>query len=149
MEEGMFQVVELPFAPALMRPPAPSPRSRSSTLVILWLMQTRRWSLKQATDFVRECRPYINPNPGFLLKLGDFEVRPQIHRSFSRQTFTVGDLPSGSSPSPPHLQEKLLGKRTIRFPQDGKPITMTTEYEWLQADGTWKKRANPLTGVSD
>lgn len=29
---------------------------------------------------------------------------------------------------------------TIRFPQDGKPITVKTIYEWLQSDGTWKPR---------
>lgn len=47
--------------------------SRSATLVILWLMVSRRISLKAATDQCRACRPFINPNPGFLQALGIFE----------------------------------------------------------------------------
>lgn len=31
-------------------------------------------SLKDATDFVRERRRFINPNPGFLRELGEEEV---------------------------------------------------------------------------
>ncbi|EGD81038.1 hypothetical protein PTSG_10981 [Salpingoeca rosetta] len=48
--------------------------SRSPALVILWLMHKHNLSLREATELVRERRPYINPNPGFLLQLGRREV---------------------------------------------------------------------------
>eukprot|EP00729_Bicosta_minor_P008940 gene8940-31513_t len=71
--------------------------SRSSTLVILWLMH-------------KHGMPFINPNPGFMQQLGEWEA-------------------------------EKFGVSTIRFPQDGQPITLRTIYEWLQEDGTtWVKR---------
>ena len=48
--------------------------SRSATIVILWLMTTRKISLKAATDYCRSCRPFINTNPGFLKQLGLYEL---------------------------------------------------------------------------
>jgi len=83
--------------------------SRSSTLVILWLMHTRKWTLQKATEFTRDLRPYINPNPGFMQQLGFYET-------------------------------ELLGSTTIRFPKDGKPITLRTVYESLMPDGQWVPR---------
>ena len=47
-----------------------------------------------------------------------------------------------ASTSPPtHPQQRLRGTTTIRFPDDGKPLTVKTIYEWLQSDGSWKPRA--------
>lgn len=37
-------------------------------------------------------------------------------------------------------QNELLGRTTIRFPDDGKEITVRTQYEWLQDDGSWLPR---------
>jgi hypothetical protein len=54
-------------------------------------------------------RPFINPNPGFLLQLSCFE-------------------------------KEKFGKTTIRFPQDGKAITLRTIYEWEADDGSWIPR---------
>eukprot|EP00035_Acanthoeca_spectabilis_P037870 m.48094 g.48094 ORF g.48094 m.48094 type:complete len:392 (-) comp8897_c1_seq2:852-2027(-) len=48
--------------------------SRSSTLVILWLMERHGMNLREATSYTRERRPFINPNPGFLLQLGAHEL---------------------------------------------------------------------------
>mmetsp|Transcript_35660 Transcript_35660/g.93215 ORF Transcript_35660/g.93215 Transcript_35660/m.93215 type:complete len:399 (-) Transcript_35660:93-1289(-) len=47
--------------------------SRSSTLVLLWLMMRRDKNLRDAFRQTRFHRPYINPNPGFMLQLGKFE----------------------------------------------------------------------------
>eukprot|EP00055_Hartaetosiga_balthica_P004799 m.13124 g.13124 ORF g.13124 m.13124 type:complete len:369 (+) comp4112_c0_seq1:45-1151(+) len=43
--------------------------SRSSTFVLLYLMEERKMTLKKAMDFVVQQRPYINPNPAFLFQL--------------------------------------------------------------------------------
>lgn len=47
--------------------------SRSSTVVIAYLMKSREWSLKMAYDFVKDRRQSIQPNRGFLQQLGDWE----------------------------------------------------------------------------
>lgn len=47
--------------------------SRSSTVVIAYLMKSREWSLKMAYDFVKDRRQCIQPNRGFLQQLGDWE----------------------------------------------------------------------------
>ncbi|ELP83927.1 dual specificity protein phosphatase, putative [Entamoeba invadens IP1] len=46
--------------------------SRSATIVIAFLMKKNRWSLKKATNFVRNCRPIIAPNPAFQQQLEVF-----------------------------------------------------------------------------
>jgi protein-tyrosine phosphatase len=48
--------------------------SRSSTLAVLWVMLEQNVSLKDAVHMVRLCRPFINPNPGFLLQLQRMEM---------------------------------------------------------------------------
>ena len=48
--------------------------SRSSTLVISYLMKSRQWTLKVAHDFVKDRRTCIKPNRGFLQQLGEWEV---------------------------------------------------------------------------
>lgn len=52
----------------------PLPNSRSSALAILYVMVTMNMTLKNAADYVRERRRFINPNPGFLRELGEEEV---------------------------------------------------------------------------
>ena len=47
--------------------------SRSSTIVIAYLMKSRQWTLKVAHDFVRDRRTCIRPNRGFLHQLSDWE----------------------------------------------------------------------------
>ena len=47
--------------------------SRSSTIVISYLMKSRQWTLKTAYDFVRDRRTCIWPNRGFLHQLSDWE----------------------------------------------------------------------------
>jgi len=47
--------------------------SRSSTIVISYLMKSRQWTLKVAHDFVRDRRTCIRPNRGFLQQLSDWE----------------------------------------------------------------------------
>jgi hypothetical protein len=86
-------------------------------------------SVPQAMDYARECRPFINPNPGFLKHLGEFEVCNSTH--FSRTWWVY--RPASS------FQAREFGSTTIRFPQD-EPLTVKTVYEWLQDDGTWKPR---------
>lgn len=47
--------------------------SRSSTIVISYLMKSRQWTLKVAHDYVRDRRTCIRPNRGFLQQLSDWE----------------------------------------------------------------------------
>jgi len=47
--------------------------SRSATVVIAYVMTTTRASMKESLAYVKECRPDIEPNPGFIQILNDFE----------------------------------------------------------------------------
>ena len=47
--------------------------SRSSTVVIAFLMYTRRWILRDARQFLKERRPIIHPNNAFYYQLSKFE----------------------------------------------------------------------------
>ncbi|CAD8162152.1 unnamed protein product [Paramecium pentaurelia] len=48
--------------------------SRSATLVLAYLMKTYQQTLEQALRFLKQKRPYVRPNPGFLLQLLDYET---------------------------------------------------------------------------
>lgn len=48
-------------------------KSRSATCVMAYLIQTRRWTLKQAYAFVSAQRPRTSPNIGFIAELMHFE----------------------------------------------------------------------------
>ena len=47
--------------------------SRSSTVVIAYLMHTRRWTLADAYDFLRKIRPIVQPNSNFRRQLHLYE----------------------------------------------------------------------------
>jgi serine/threonine/tyrosine-interacting-like protein 1 len=47
--------------------------SRSSTLVLAYLMYSRHWTLGLAYKFVRERRPLVHPNTGFMTQLLSLE----------------------------------------------------------------------------
>ena len=48
--------------------------SRSATIVVGYLMATRKWSLKQAFDLVRSRRSVVCPNIGFFFQLAELEL---------------------------------------------------------------------------
>lgn len=48
--------------------------SRSSSIVIAYLMKTRKWSLNRALNYVKNRRTIINPNPGFMKQLKEYEI---------------------------------------------------------------------------
>ena len=43
--------------------------SRSATIVIAYLMKTKKWDLKKALEYVKSKRSKVNPNRGFLMTL--------------------------------------------------------------------------------
>ena len=47
--------------------------SRSATLVIVYLMNSKKWSLQKSLKFVKDSRPVINPNRGFMRLLMDYD----------------------------------------------------------------------------
>eukprot|EP01127_Copromyxa_protea_P006202 TRINITY_DN16010_c0_g1_i1.p1 TRINITY_DN16010_c0_g1~~TRINITY_DN16010_c0_g1_i1.p1 ORF type:complete len:108 (+),score=12.90 TRINITY_DN16010_c0_g1_i1:248-571(+) len=47
--------------------------SRSSTIVISYLMKTQNMKFQEAMKFVSDCRPQVWPNPGFVLQLKHYE----------------------------------------------------------------------------
>ncbi len=49
--------------------------SRSSTIVISFLMKKLNWSYKEAFDHVRKKRWVINPNPGFVKQLRRYDAK--------------------------------------------------------------------------
>jgi len=50
-------------------------RSRSATLILAWLMEHEKMTLREAFDWVLPRRPIIFPNPGFLAQLQDLEKK--------------------------------------------------------------------------
>jgi protein-tyrosine phosphatase/rhodanese-related sulfurtransferase len=48
-------------------------RSRSSTVVIAYLMFCRKWSLRDAYTYLKDRRPIIHPNRNFVSQLSKFE----------------------------------------------------------------------------
>lgn len=57
--------------------------SRSATAVIVYLMTTKGWTLKEAKKYVEGCRDIINPNPGFIRQMKEYEGKIQKKRSKS------------------------------------------------------------------
>eukprot|EP00469_Lotharella_globosa_P012404 CAMPEP_0167777708 /NCGR_PEP_ID=MMETSP0111_2-20121227/3853_1 /TAXON_ID=91324 /ORGANISM="Lotharella globosa, Strain CCCM811" /LENGTH=432 /DNA_ID=CAMNT_0007667941 /DNA_START=75 /DNA_END=1373 /DNA_ORIENTATION=+ len=49
--------------------------SRSSSIVLAYLMKSQKWTLKRAHTYLKKLRPMINPNPGFWQQLGEFEKK--------------------------------------------------------------------------
>ena len=49
--------------------------SRSAAITIAYLMKTRNLSYDAAWDTVKEKRPAINPNLGFILQLKNYEIK--------------------------------------------------------------------------
>ncbi len=49
-------------------------RSRSCSLVLAWLMTRRKWTLKQALEFLHDRRPQAAPNAGYLQQLSALEA---------------------------------------------------------------------------
>mmetsp|Transcript_26318 Transcript_26318/g.46717 ORF Transcript_26318/g.46717 Transcript_26318/m.46717 type:complete len:199 (-) Transcript_26318:21-617(-) len=47
--------------------------NRSATIVTAWLMDQRRWTRDEALEFVRECRPQVEPVTNYLEQLHAFE----------------------------------------------------------------------------
>ena len=57
--------------------------SRSATLVLAYLMKSRKWSLAEALSSVKANRPCICPNEGFMDQLRLFEVMScKLDKSF-------------------------------------------------------------------
>eukprot|EP01099_Mayorella_cantabrigiensis_P004067 TRINITY_DN3055_c0_g1_i1.p1 TRINITY_DN3055_c0_g1~~TRINITY_DN3055_c0_g1_i1.p1 ORF type:complete len:186 (+),score=44.36 TRINITY_DN3055_c0_g1_i1:36-560(+) len=57
--------------------------SRSSTIVISYIMRSRNMNLPEAFAFVKERRPIINPNTGFIMQLEKYEE--QLFGKIERQ----------------------------------------------------------------
>mmetsp|Transcript_11764 Transcript_11764/g.18866 ORF Transcript_11764/g.18866 Transcript_11764/m.18866 type:complete len:225 (+) Transcript_11764:69-743(+) len=49
--------------------------SRSVTVVCAWLMETKNLSAQEALEFVREKRPIVDPNKGFIEQLNEFDKK--------------------------------------------------------------------------
>jgi protein-tyrosine phosphatase len=48
-------------------------KSRSATLVIMFLMKKFNWGFEEAFNYVKRKREYISPNDGFIQQLQKFE----------------------------------------------------------------------------
>jgi len=52
--------------------------SRSTTIVLAYLMYKNKWSVQEALSFVRSKRPIINPNYGFISQL--YNLQSTLHK---------------------------------------------------------------------
>lgn len=78
--------------------------SRSATIVIAWMMRTKKLSLENALDLVTESRPCVRPNEGFHFQLELFskmncQVDPQnsLYKKFKLKTLSL-QMVQGTSP---------------------------------------------------
>jgi len=60
--------------------------SRSSTIVIAYLMTENKWTLKQTIEYVKSNRRIISPNGGFLRQLSEYEFK-----LLGSKSMTVGE----------------------------------------------------------
>ena len=66
--------------------------SRSASLCIAYFMRYHDMSMDEAFAFVKEKRPIIHPNPGFLRQLKQFEAKLQFRRSGIKRKFEQDDF---------------------------------------------------------
>ncbi|XP_063145106.1 protein phosphatase Slingshot homolog 3 isoform X2 [Candoia aspera] len=71
--------------------------SRSGSTVIAYAMKEYGWSLERALGHVRERRPIVHPNPGFMRQLELYQGILDASRHSSLWEQKVGDAPSGGS----------------------------------------------------
>jgi len=62
--------------------------SRSSTVLLAYIMHVNKWSLQETFEHVRCRRPQIFPNVGFWQQLGSFETQRVHHGDRSRSTLS-------------------------------------------------------------
>lgn len=55
--------------------------SRTSVIVLAYLMKEKRWSLRKANEHLRKCRPSAKPNDGFVVQLLRYEQ--ELHGKMS------------------------------------------------------------------
>ncbi|XP_015681491.1 protein phosphatase Slingshot homolog 3 isoform X2 [Protobothrops mucrosquamatus] len=71
--------------------------SRSGSTVIAYAMKEYGWSLERALGHVRERRPIVHPNPGFMRQLELYQGMLDASRHSSLWEQKAGDAPSGGS----------------------------------------------------
>ncbi|CAD8173745.1 unnamed protein product [Paramecium pentaurelia] len=84
--------------------------SRSATIVIAYLMKTQNMSLEQAFKHVQNQRRIVNPNPGFMRQLKQYESK--LQGSNSLRTSTV------KQKERQHSQTNLRQSQYIQHPTD-------------------------------
>ena len=72
-------------------------KSRSVSVVLAYLMQTRSLTLKQAFDHVQKTRQNVRPNDTFLKELQAFEA--QLFPNLEAPTLLHSDLPEMKDPA--------------------------------------------------
>jgi protein-tyrosine phosphatase/rhodanese-related sulfurtransferase len=72
--------------------------SRSSSIVIAYLVRHRDMTLKDAHEWVKACRPRIEPNTGFIMELMRYEIELRGESSYTDDSaygFLVRDIVDG------------------------------------------------------
>ena len=65
--------------------------SRSASLCIAYFMRHHNMTMDEAFQFVKEKRPIIHPNPGFVRQLKQFEAKLHNRRSGLKRKFEEND----------------------------------------------------------
>jgi predicted protein tyrosine phosphatase len=129
-------------------------RSRSCSLVLAWLMTRRKWTLKQALEFLHDRRPQAAPNAGYLQQLSALEaelfgtqtVKVKKTKPAPRKCPECGDTIGLSAesvkvhlrlkhPSRAHTYFSNAGKNSIGGSTPGTVSTAHTSYSSLASPG--------------
>jgi len=86
-------------------------KSRSTTILLSYVMYANQWTLDQAFAHVKKCRPTINPNPGFLLQLRELEQ--QLQREMQQAAATAAAAASASTAAAAQSQAQSNGMTRV------------------------------------
>jgi hypothetical protein len=107
--------------------------SRSASIVIAYLMKYNDFTCAEAIDFVKSCRPIIQPNETFLAQLLEFEKRLgraepiQEASSTAKPSVEVSEAESVFPPEEALEAKSILGKRPpMRDDDEDKDIEKRT-----------------------
>lgn len=106
--------------------------SRSTSLILAYLMKYKHMSLKSAYELVSMRRPIIRPNPGFWRQLLDFEkqmlTKKGIGMSSSSRAPSAGAAPSRVSMAGPSSSSTAIPIQVIKSSSSKSQYYNTSDY---------------------
>lgn len=116
--------------------------SRSATLCIAYFMRHHNMTREEAFQYVKERRPIIHPNKGFLKQLNEYEAKLKFRRSGIKRKFEQDDFSYASTEEivafevynfedlaviKPRPKPRIMKPSLVTF--DSMPLEIATSYK--------------------